>query len=391
MASQLEFSTVSNLEQAQSLQAIISQCFNFPANPWQIFYHRIGQENFRIVRQAGQIVAGFGMYHMGQWFGGQSVPMVGLSVVGVAPEHRGMGVAAFMLTQALTELYTKGVPLSTLYASTSALYRQVGYEQAGTLCTFALPTQSIMLRDHSLQIHRIEPTQQAVFHHLYRQRAKGTNGNLDRNQAIWEQIVQPQEEVIYAYIVGDQEQPEGYVIFTQKQEARHYNLLSADLVALTPAAMLSLWAFFAGHRSLAEEVWWHGPVNEPLLALLPEQTYQVRRLKRWLLRVVDVPKALEMRGYPAWVEAELHLAIRDKLLPENNGNFILSVSGGRSEVTRGGRGELQLDVRGLAPLYTGLFTPQQLQNIGQLEATTNALSTATQIFAGSEPWMSDFF
>jgi predicted acetyltransferase len=76
---------------------------------------------------------------------------------------------------------------------------------------------------------------------------------------------------------------------------------------------------------------------------------------------------------------------------ENNGQFVLTVSGGRGEVTRGGKGELQLDVRALAPLYTGLFTPYQLQLTGQIVATDDALTVATQLFTGSEPWMPDKF
>ncbi len=110
-----------------------------------------------------------------------------------------------------------------------------------------------------------------------------------------------------------------------------------------------------------------------------------------MLRVIDVPKALEKRGYPEGVEAQLHLDVRDDLLLENNGQFVLTVSGGRSEVTRGGKGELKLDVRAMAPLYTGLFTPHQLQLTGQIEASNTALSVATQLFTGLQPWMCDKF
>jgi len=79
------------------------------------------------------------------------------------------------------------------------------------------------------------------------------------------------------------------------------------------------------------------------------------------------------------------------LLADNNGNFILRVSAGKGEVARGGRGELRLNIRGLSPLFTGLYTPQQLQFSGFLEASDQSLAIATQIFAGSSPWMPDFF
>jgi len=125
--------------------------------------------------------------------------------------------------------------------------------------------------------------------------------------------------------------------------------------------------------------------------LLPEQTAKIYRLERWMLRVINVSTALEKRGYPQKLETELHLEVRDDLLPENNGRFVLHVSNGQGEVTKGGKGELQLDISGLAPLYTGLFTPHQLQLMGYLEAKEPALLAATQLFAGSQPWMPDFF
>jgi predicted acetyltransferase len=393
MIPNLEFSTISNSKEAEQLGDILRQCFNFPASSWHSYFNRLGPTNFRVIRRAGRIVGGLASYPMGQWFGGRSVPMSGLAAVGIAPEHRGTGAAAELITQTLKELYANGVPLSALYASTQRLYRKVGYEQAGSYCRFSLPTNSIPSWDHSLPIHPVDPTHHEVFHDLYRQRAMETSGNLDRHQAIWQRLVKPPtDDPIYAYLVGPDHKPEGYIIFSQQPGATgYYNLRIWDLVTLTPAAGRRLWTFLADHRSLANEVLWHGPTVEPLLALLAEQSYQITHLERWLLRIVDVPKALALRGYPAGVEAELHLAIQDDLLPENSRNFILSVSEGRGDVVEGGRGELQLDIRGLAPLYTGLFTPHQLQITGYLEATAGALLIATQLFAGSEPWMPDHF
>ena len=79
-----------------------------------------------------------------------------------------------------------------------------------------------------------------------------------------------------------------------------------------------------------------------------------------MLRIIDVVGALSKRGYPMGLDAELHLEVSDRAIASNNGKFCLRVSQGRGEVTKGGKGEFQLDVRGLAPLYTGLFTPIQL-------------------------------
>jgi predicted acetyltransferase len=50
-----------------------------------------------------------------------------------------------------------------------------------------------------------------------------------------------------------------------------------------------------------------------------------------------------------------------------------------------------LDIRGLAPLYSGLFSAQQLASLGYLEGSEEVLAIATPLFAGPCPWMPDFF
>lgn len=392
MTSQMEYGILSTSEDAQQLGSIISQCFNDQSpNGWQTYSNGIGLENFRIIRKAGQIIGGLSIYHMGQWYGSKSVPMAGIASVGISPEHRGTGAAVELMTRTLRELHAKGVPLSTLYAATQRPYRHVGYEQGGTLCTWEIPTNSIQVRSSTLPMQPVTSGNHQIFE-LYHQQAKVTNGNLDRNQAIWQRIEsQPNDEAVYAYSIGSETQLEGYIVFTQKQEDNSCVISIRDWVMLTAAAIQRFWTFLAAHRSIVKKVRWRSSAVDPLMLLLPEQTAAIYRLERWMLRVIDVSKALEQRGYPQSIEAELHFEVRDNLLPNNNGKFVLSVANGRGEVTKGGRGELKLDVSGLAPLYTGLFTPDQLQLTGYLKAKETALLTATQLFAGSQPWMPDFF
>ena len=87
----------------------------------------------------------------------------------------------------------------------------------------------------------------------------------------------------------------------------------------------------------------------------------------------------------------MHLEITDDLIAENNGKYVLSIAKRCGKIIKGGKGELKLDIRGLASLFTGLFSPQQLEVAGKIDGTEQAISTATQIFAGTSPWMMDFF
>lgn len=386
MTSQFEYNTISNTEDEQRLGKILKQCFNSSPENSKAYFQRIGRENFRSIRDSNQIIGGLAIIPQGQWFGGECVSMGGIAAVGIAPEYRGSGAALELMQQTIKELHKRGIPLSTLYAATQRLYRKVGYEQGGSLCSWEMPTQSIMMRNRTLPMQAVNLGHHQL-HNLYHQQASSTNGYLQRHQSIWQEIV---ESSTYAYLIGE-DQPQGYLIFKQQESSNSSCIVIRDLVLLTPDAVRRFWAFIGDHRSQIAQVRWKHSPSEVLTLMLPEQTAKISDLGRWMVRIIVVIKALEKRGYPQGLEAELHLDICDDLIVENNDKFILKVAQGRGEVARGGRGELKLDISGLSPLYTGIFTPQQLQLVGWLEATETALLTATRIFATSSPWMADFF
>ncbi|MCP6760604.1 MAG: GNAT family N-acetyltransferase [Fischerella sp. CENA71] len=386
-----EYSKLANAEDMKRLREILSQCFIGTLGDQESYINIIGIDNFRILHQKEQIAGGLAILPMGQWWGSQRVPMGGIAAVGIAPEYRGTGAAITMIQQTLKELHVRSVPISVLYPATQRLYRKAGYEQAGNFCAWEIACDTLSTTEQPLPVIRVE-FDIKVLSELYQQKARLTNGHLDRYPAIWERLIEPDEkEVFYTYLIGSANQPEGYIIFSQHRTEEGSILRIKDWVLLTTAAVQSFWNFIASHRSQIEKVRWRSSVVDYLGLVLPEQTAKIKSTIRWMLRVIDVVKALEMRGYPPGVDTELHLEIQDDLFAENNGKFILAVSNGRGEVTSGGKGELQLDIKGLVPLYTGLFTPQQLQLAGKLTATESALLAATQIFTGASPWMPDFF
>jgi predicted acetyltransferase len=392
MTPSFEYKTLSHPEDAKHLRFILEQCFVMPTGDSEIFLNRIGLENFRLICRDGLVAGGLGTLSMGLWLGGQSVPMVGIAGVGIAPEYRGSGAAIALMQYTIRELYAQETPISVLYPATQQLYRKAGYEQGGHYCGWEISTQDIQIQKQPLPLQPIANLNHEIFHHLYQQQAKLTHGYLDRNQAIWQGIIRPDgQETVYGYFIGSQDQPQGYIIFTQHSQADDTVIRIRDWVVLTDAATQSFWAFLAKHRSQITKVFWKSSVIDSLTLLLPEQTAKIRNQKRWMLRIVDVCKALQLRGYPLGINTELHLAVQDDLIAANNDKFILSIANGRGEVTQGGKGELQLDIKELASLYSGLFTPSNLKLTGKLDATETALLAATQIFTSPSPWMVDFF
>jgi predicted acetyltransferase len=386
-----KYGQVSDSDEAKLLNKILVQCFNGTPEQGEVYQKSIGIENFRILCQDKEIIGGLALYSMGQWFGGESIPITGIAAVGIVPEYRGTGAAKTLMSEVLKELYTKDIPISTLYPATQRLYRSVGYEQAGTYCRWEVPLSSLSLTSRDLPIQKIKNPKPELFIDTYRQQAKKINGYLDRNLAIWQTILDSSDGEIYAYWVGETEKRQGYIIFQQRVIEQELCIQIKDWAALTPAAMKRLWTFVADHRSQVEKCRWTGGTVQPKLMLLSEQTGKILSQFIWFLRVINVPKALEMRPYPKHLEIELDFAITDELLPENSSHFKLQVSGGRGKVSQGGKGDLKLNVKALAPLYTGLYTASQLYDLDQLEASEQALQLATELFLLPNPALPDFF
>ncbi len=250
------------------------------------------------------------------------------------------------------------------------------------------------MRERDLPLFRLTNAHRAAVERVYRELARCSDGYLDRNPYVWGRVLNNRDgSPIDGFGCGDPDALEGYLFVTQKPtRAAHYDLVVTDIAALTPRAGRRLLSFLAEHRSLADSVTWFCGPADALIALLPEQSYRMKLRDQWMLRIVDVARALEARGYPELGSAQLDLEIHDADLPENNGRFRLELSAGEARVVRGaGTGAFVLDVRGLAALYSGYQDPTALVRMGLARADEQSLRIARGLFSGPAPCMPDIF
>lgn len=377
---------------------ILSRVFNFPRAYADKYCERLGREHFRVLHAGGRVAGGLAQLPMAQFYGGRSVPMTGIAVVGVAPDVRSRGGATALMRASLEEMHAAGVALSVLYPATWPLYRRVGYELAGSRYQIKLPLRRLHLRERGHEIRAIGPddaADAATVEALYRDVARQRNGYVDRSPFLWTRVRSPRFEPGEGYLAVNPATgaAEGYVYYKREEsEEAAYALEVSDLVAATPAAGLRLLTFLADHRSMADAAVYHGLPCDPFLRLLPERGHTVKLFDHWMLRLVHVRAALEGRGYPAGLAAQVHLDVADDILPGNVGKLVLAVANGRGRVEAGGRGDVCVDVRGLAALYSGQATPWDLRITGQLAAASEeSLAALSSVFAGSLAVTPDFF
>lgn len=330
---------------------------------------------------------------MGQFFGGASVRMLGVAGVGVAPESRGKGYAKRMMEECIREAAREGFPLSVLYPSTQALYRSVGYEQAGHRMTARLPIAQIDVRERGPEVEVLGEEDWPAVKACYARFAPRFDGMVDRGPYVWGRVAKQHDTRFKGFgIRGRSGILDGYVFLAQKRkDTSRQEIAVQDLAFNTPEAGRRLLRFFADFGTMGDDVVFPAGPSHPSLMMLPLQKYKFEFNHYWMLRVVNVEHALRDRGYPHAVNAEVHLELRDELVPENHGRFVLRVERGQGHVSRGGRGEVRMGIRSLAAMYTGHMTPTGLRLAGMVEGEEPALAAAAVVFGGGAPWMTDFF
>jgi len=346
-------------------------------------------DDVRVVERDGGVVAGLSLLRAGQWFGGRAVPMWGIGGLATAVAHRGSGVGRQLLAGMLDEARQADVPLVTLYASSPTFYRKSGFEPAGAIVQWQVAPGDVLPFDTGVAFARFAPTDAGPARAVYDRWAARRTATVARTAPYWQRKLEPvRSKHIYAYRFDFDGAAEGYIVLDGRRDDGALSAL--DLVAATPRAARAACTFIHRQRSVNGNFrWWAGP-TDAVRWQIAEHTPRVHHYEEWLLRITDVEAALRRRGYPT-IHAELHFEVTDASMPDNTGRYVLTLRAGEPTVQRGGSGAIAIDVRGLAALYTGHLTAEQLVDAGLADGPADQLAAATLTFSGSKPFMIDKF
>lgn len=353
---------------------------------------------------AGGLVACAAVWPMDQWFGGRPVPSCGVAAVAVDPAQRGRGYGTALMRGLLEEARAGGAALSVLYPATLPLYTRLGFGRGGVSFDWSAPPAALSAGPPPRDgwIRRTDASDAGQLAALRRSLFTTTNGLVERNEGLWSFALCPDGAPSDVYTLGGSGGLEGYIAVAPPADRK---LNVADLCLLSPRAVRLAQGFLGGYRAQVDRVTWRGGPDDPLVLLAPERGVRADACDEWLLRILDLPRALESRGYPPGVAGELTLDVSDALIPENSGCFRLSLSDGKASVRplpralnnadkaggRTGKAVLSLSIAALACLYGGHKGPHVLRQVGLLRGGEEALALASLFFSGPAPWMPDRF
>lgn len=318
----------------------------------------VGYEN-----QEGVITACLQLPRYQMRFEGTWVPMVGVGGVASLPEYRSGGAIRQIFESVLPKLREEGVAFTLLYPFSHSFYRKFGYElcqlaQAWEVATPALSHLRCTCKVRMVAGKEDYPALRAVFEaHFGRY-----NLAIQREDRHWEDLLtkDPYKERVYAYLLEDAAGPLAYVVF-QAQDATPYSKTGRvrEIAWARPYGFREALGFL--HRLAAQYDSFTIPLPEdaPLAALLSE-SYDIKCLTvdQPMARVLHLPLALERKPCPEG--AFYTVAVKDDLLPENNGTFQVRRQNGQTTVEpTAATPDLTADVRTFTQLLLGTLSLEE--------------------------------
>jgi predicted acetyltransferase len=363
------------------------------------YVERTGPEEFRVLEVAGEITSLLRLDRQAQWWLGRALPSAQVLQLATPPQHRGAGHGARLLAGLLEELHDQGVPLATLTPSTFPFYRGAGFEVAGAWTTYEvraehLPRHPGPYRARPLSLEDDQEELAAV----YRLVAPSRHGALERTARFWRQLARrSKDKTTAAFVLDGPQGPAGWAVanleFRPEPAPFQTRVDIADWGCL-PGADAALFALFAGYASMNGMVAWSGPDPDPAaLFALPDRFARLVDRWHWMLRLVDLPAALQARPWPAGVTGEVAFRVEDRRCPWNRGGWRLRVAGGQAQVEPASPAPAATaDIRGLASLFTGFTGPDDLVRAGLLAGFGPAdLELLRAAFASPRPWTAEFY
>ena len=326
------------------------------------------------------------------------IAAAGIGSVASAPETRRRGHVDTLMRHLADELRADGVPLAILYPFKRSFYARYGWATFFERRVYSgVPARFAPFRPGQGGFVAAGPTDIPELDRIYSGALRGRFGPLIRDAAWWrEQVLQDWEHrPCHAFIWRDaQGQGRAYLIYQIKGEGEQRRLQCREIAALDPEARAQLFAFLAGHQDQVATVRFPAPADAPVNLLLPDPL-ECAVEPHFMLRLLDVPAALEGHTFPPDLAGSLTIAVRDAWIAENQGVYELEFAAGRCQVRRlpaGSSADLSCDVSTLAQLYSRYLRPRTAVAFGLMEAQSRAaLELAERAFVGLAPFCCDFF
>jgi len=332
-----------------------------------------------------RIVGTAGIFTFDLSIPGGQLPAAGITMVGVHPTHRRRGILTAMMRAQLGAIRERGEPLAILWASEGGIYGRFGYGLATFKASIEIERARAGFREQHIPrgTFRLLDSDEATAacRPIYDRYLAMRAGVFSRNDGWWraEFIHDPERwrhggGPAFFLLHETDGVADAYARYRMHGEwddrGAKGSIDVQEAIALNPGAERELWAYLFSIDLSAKTRAFNVPVDWGMRFMLIEP----RRLGMTIgdavwLRIVDLPVALERRGYAA--SDRLNLEVRDAFLPWNAGRWQIEATPDGAQVTKTeGEPDLVLEATDLGSAYLGGVSFAELALAGRIEECT---------------------
>ncbi|WP_046776366.1 enhanced intracellular survival protein Eis [Streptomyces yangpuensis] len=356
--------------------------------------HLRDHADLQVAVRGGRVVAGGLGLLVDQFFGGAPVPSACLGDGCVAPEERGDHLATAMTAERLRPLIERGAVISAITTSSTGYARRLGWEAPVPVLAWAVATddlrQSFTSDDFEVEHGLTDDAQD-----LQRDLARQWNGPVHRPN--WWTKWKEAKSGLTAYRFNRPGHPTaGLLTLAAKRHERHgMSLVVHDFWAASQPTAAAMLTFLGRHNTRARTIEFRRGTLPPyptLLHGLRHHRTTAESWHPWMLRILDAPEAIRLRGWPTSLTTTVPLEI-ESATGDSWDRWVLHIQDGAAELApTSTEGKVTLTRRHLAVWYAGGYrTTTSARMAGVHSVAEEALSVLIRTTTDLEPWLPDHF
>jgi predicted acetyltransferase len=355
----------------------------------------------RGVFEGDELVAVCRQYYWPTTVRGEDLSLGGLSAVASPPENRRRGAVADMIAGSLAEYHEEGCEFAALWPFDRSFYARYGYATANCFATLEIPVEKLAFAEEyeAGGFRSVAPDEWATLDAVYEEFVSGRSLPIDRGERWWtEKVFSSHRGDPFVYGYERDGQLAGYLVYTVDEEDDETVLWATELAWRDDEAFLNLLRFAYYHDSQVDTVRFRGPSESQLRDVIdhvPDSGYENVDYQLWpglMVRIVDVPEALESIGYPEGVDERVRIGVSDDVVKHNDGTFRLEVVDGTARcVPTDERPEVECSIGTLSQAAVGYRPVERLAQTGDLQASGTALDGLATLFPETAVYLGDIF
>lgn len=327
---------------------------------------------------------------------GAWLPLAGMSAVASPPEHRRQGFVGDLIVESLVEYRERGWPLSALLPFDYGFYARYGWETGCRYYSAEVDVEalSVTRAAASGRFRRVGPDDYEQLEPVYEawledhQLATRRTGDWWRDRAF-----QGRETELFGCVWERDGEARGYVLYAVRDGEDGRKLTVHELAHVDHEAFVNLLRFCHDHDSQVDVVDLYGTSLDRLVDVIEDRdALDVEVAAGQMVRIVDVPLALESIDYPGVEEATVTLAVEDDHADWNDRTFDLVVEDGTASVVETEADpDATVGIGTLSQLFVGYLSVERARAVGDLRVHTPEAAELDGMFPEEDVFLPERF